>query len=1187
MEKAKILIVEDDIIQAKSIESLLLQLGYESAGLASTGAQAVEKALEAMPDLILIDIQLKGGMDGITAVTVINEKQKIPCIYLTAYSDEKTIQRAKATEPYAYLTKPVSEKDLQSNIETALYKAGMEKRLRESEQKFRRRNGSPCWLSVSSTPLTDAQGTFAGSFGMCTDITERKRAETALREKHQLLASIFNASPIGIFCLDRGGCVTAWSKASEHMFGWTEEEVLGRLNPIVPDDRMPEFLSIHKSVIAGNPLVTKEVVRHKKDGSPIVIHLSVTPLQDDAGQIVGATGMCMDITERRLAEEALRENEARYKALIENIDLGITLLDTEHRIIMVNKKHAEIFKKPADYFPGKYCYREFEKREQVCPHCPGIAAMKSGKAAEVITKGVLDDGSTRDARVMAFPLFENNKTAGFIEVVEDITDRKKAEDALRESEERFRAIANYTVDWENWIGRDGRPLWVSPSVERLTGYTAEECLEMPGFPLSLVFEEDRAREAQNFKEAVHADSSRKNHQFRFVRKDGRVRWADVSWQPIFDSHGRPMGHRSSIRDITETKQAEIHIKESRDFLDKIFTTSADGIVITAEYSRIIMTNDAMEKILGYSRNELIGKAFYDFMPPGDIHDIKGREMITQLFEEGVVNSSEQQYMHKNGHIVDVELSATFIKDDADNITGAVGVFRDITARKRSEEERMRLLAAIEQVAENIIFTDAKGVIQYVNTAVWKKTGVPREKIIGQNLFFPPGRSGETKKNLDTIWETVSSGSVWEGRVHNLLHNGSVLHLSAIITPIINDSGVITNYVNVSRDITRELDLEAQLLQSQKLEALGTLAGGIAHDFNNILGGIYNYNQLIQDDIPGGSPAADYLEENQKLISRAINLVKQILAFSRKSMLERKPVNLSTLIKEVTKMLRATIPTTIEITAAIDEHTGQILSDPTQLHQILMNLCTNAAQAMHERGGVLHIGLCPIALTPADLTNLPDMQPGPYAKLTVRDTGTGIRPDILNRIFEPFFTTKDVGKGTGMGLAVVYGIVKSHSGAITVESTPGEGSTFTVLLPRVAEDEAERVTQESPVPKGTESILFIDDEKMLIDSGTKILESLGYSVTALESSTEALAVFRKSPEAFDLVITDYTMPKMTGCELIQKLLQIRKDIPVILCTGYSEMASEERSREIGAGAFIMKPIRKRDIAETIRKVLGKK
>jgi len=325
-----------------------------------------------------------------------------------------------------------------------------------------------------------------------------------------------------------------------------------------------------------------------------------------------------------------------------------------------------------------------------------------------------------------------------------------------------------------------------------------------------------------------------------------------------------------------------------------------------------------------------------------------------------------------------------------------------------------------------------------------------------------------------------------------------------------------------------------------MEAIGTLAGGIAHDFNNILGGIYNYNQLIQDQISEKSAVAEYLSENQTLIKRAVDLVKQILAFSRKSMLERKPVNLAPLVKEVSKMLRATIPTTIEITSTVEEQACLVEAEPTQIHQLLMNLCTNAAQAMKEKGGTLHIGLCPFDLSPADSSNFPDVQPGPYVKLTVGDTGTGIKPNIMNRIFEPFFTTKEIGRGTGMGLSVVYGIVKSHNGAIAVESTPEQGSTFTVLLPRI--EEAERSDEidknERPLPKGTESILFVDDETYLIDSGKKIMESLGYKVTALHSSSKALDAFRNNPEAFDLVITDQTMPHLTGMQLIQEIHALR-------------------------------------------------
>jgi CheY-like chemotaxis protein len=299
---------------------------------------------------------------------------------------------------------------------------------------------------------------------------------------------------------------------------------------------------------------------------------------------------------------------------------------------------------------------------------------------------------------------------------------------------------------------------------------------------------------------------------------------------------------------------------------------------------------------------------------------------------------------------------------------------------------------------------------------------------------------------------------------------------------------------------------------------------------------------------------------------------------------RSPLQASVIIKESAKLLRASIPATIDIRTAIDDETGMVMSTPTHLSQLLMNLCTNAAQAMSDSGGVLRIGLARAMLDAAGAAAYADLVPGPYLRLTVSDTGPGIDPKIIGRIFEPFFTTKEVGKGTGMGLAVAHGIVKSHDGAITVSSEPGAGTTFTVLLPRLEQGAGAGAYEEQQLPRGTERILFVDDEKLIVQVGRQLLESLGYAVTSCESSLEAVELFRKTPGAFDLVITDQTMPHIAGHQLIGMLLEIRPDIPVVLATGYSEKVTEENALALGFRAYIMKPLNRRELAATIRSVL---
>jgi signal transduction histidine kinase/ActR/RegA family two-component response regulator len=379
--------------------------------------------------------------------------------------------------------------------------------------------------------------------------------------------------------------------------------------------------------------------------------------------------------------------------------------------------------------------------------------------------------------------------------------------------------------------------------------------------------------------------------------------------------------------------------------------------------------------------------------------------------------------------------------------------------------------------------------------------------------------------------------------------------------------------------------ERQLQQVLKIQAIGTLAGGIAHDFNNILFPIVGYTELTMDEVTQDSVAHSNLEEILKAANRAKDLVKQILTFSRQSDQERKPVKVQYIIKEAIRLLRASIPASTEIIFQIDEHCGPIKGDATQIHQVIMNLCTNAYQAMQEKGGNLEIKLTEVDIGYEETIEKIGMQPGKHVQLSVTDEGCGMDRSVMDRIFEPYYTTKEQGKGTGLGLSVIHGIVKNHGGDITVSSTPGKGTTFKVHLPMI--DEVDTGIQPEPdngATTGNERILLVDDEEQIVAMEQKMLENLGYQVTARTDSTEALEVFAKQPQDFDLVITDMTMPHMTGDQLAQKLLDIKPSLPVILCTGFNEVITEDKALSLGIQKFVMKPVVKNELATTIRTVL---
>ncbi len=429
--------------------------------------------------------------------------------------------------------------------------------------------------------------------------------------------------------------------------------------------------------------------------------------------------------------------------------------------------------------------------------------------------------------------------------------------------------------------------------------------------------------------------------------------------------------------------------------------------------------------------------------------------------------------------------------------------------------------------------------------------------------------------------SVETGEQFDLKLQATTAKGHPLWVRVVGHPKFKDGNCVI-MKGIIQNITEQKKMEGQLQQAQKLESIGNLAGGIAHDFNNILSSIIGYTELALDDVQKGSNIEDNLQEVYTAGKRAKDLVKQILAFARQSDEERKPVRVDTIAKEVLTLIRSTIPTTIEVKEKIESR-SLIMGNPSQVHQLFMNLCTNAAQAMENTGGILEIRLTDEKHNDSSSTLL-GLNAGNYMKITVSDTGSGISPDIIGSIFEPYFTTKGVGEGTGMGLAMVHGLVETYGGEITVDSELGQGTTFSIYLPVTKKSESCRQYEKEALPSGTDRILLVDDELPIVKMGSQVLERLGYRVTIRTSSFEALELFRSKPDDFDLVITDMTMPNMTGDKLAIEMKKIRPEIPVILCTGYSKKVSDETASEIGIKAFAYKPIVKADLAKTVRKVL---
>ena len=542
-------------------------------------------------------------------------------------------------------------------------------------------------------------------------------------------------------------------------------------------------------------------------------------------------------------------------------------------------------------------------------------------------------------------------------------------------------------------------------------------------------------------------------------------------------------------------------------------------------------------------------------------------------------------------IVNAQGGRPFTEDDIEVLSGladqasvALENALLLEEQRRVEDERRRLVTAIEQAAEMVFVVDGDERVVYANPAFEAITGYAVSEVMGRpwSRFQAPavGRDPD-----DELRRTLARGGVWAGQLELERRGGESLLVEGTISPVRDAEGQVTNYVAVQRDVTNEVHLEMQLRQAQKMEAIGTLAGGIAHDFNNLLAAILGFSNLALRRLTEGSKEEGYIQDVCQAGERAKDLVEQILTFSRRREAERRDVRVQDVIQEAVRLLRSTLPATIELVSRVDAACHPVHADPTEVHQVVMNLATNAYHAMKDQGGTLELNLDLLARGEDAADVVPALAAGTYARLEVVDTGPGMEASVRDRIFEPFFTTKPRGEGTGLGLSTVHGIVSGLGGAVAVDSRPGVGTRFRAYLPCVLAREAidpERI--ESDV-RGEGRVLLVDDEELLVTVGREMLESLGYEVEAFTTSEEALDALRSDPGRCDVVVTDQTMPGYTGLELGVRVRAMRPDLPIVLTTGFSTLATAEALEAAGIRECVRKPFSLRDIGGAVRRALG--
>jgi PAS domain S-box-containing protein len=879
--------------------------------------------------------------------------------------------------------------------------------------------------------------------------------------------------------------------------------------------------------------------------------------------------------------EKLQRSDTLLREVLDTLPIGVWITDRQGRIILGNPASRRIWAGARHVGLDRYGnYKGWwaDTGKRIRP--------EEWAAARAVTKGETSineeveiegfDGTRKFILNSALPIRgAGNEITGAIIINQDITRRREGEKKNREQ------AALLDLAHEAILVRDteDRIVFWNNGARDTYGWTREETAgRMIHAFLKTRFPEPLDKIRKHLSKNGHWEG-----QLVHIRKDKKPIVVESRWAPILGEDGKRTAVLEINRDITERKNAEDAVKRASSYTRRLIEASLDPLVTISPEGQIRDVNRATEVVTGVPRNKLIGSDFSDYFTDPR----KAREGYQEVFLKGSVKDYPLAIRHVSGKVTDVLYNATVYRSEAGEVEGVFAAARDVTERMIAEQERLRLATAVEQIAEGISILDLEGRIVYANPAFEGQHGLRHRGLVGRRFIDILEAGPGNREMIIGLLEALESGSAWNWHLSRRTPEGPVRELELSVSPIRDGSGRLINSIAVERDVTQEVQLQERIRQWQKMEALGTLAGGIAHDFNNILLPILINTELMLSEEKEDSPEARRLGQVLEAARRGKDMVRQIIAFSQQKEQERKPVEIYPIIKESLKLLRISMPKNIEIVERIESASAVAVADATQIQQVLMNLGNNAAYAMREKGGILEIGLSETSIDAKTASRFIDLKPGLYLRLSVKDTGHGMPPEVMGRVFEPFFTTKKQGEGTGMGLAVVHGIVKSHGGAISLSSEIGKGTAFTIHLPRVT-GPAEVVKEiREPFPKGTEKILFVDDEDIQVRAMDKLLAHLGYHVVGLTDAREALRVFRKQPEAFDLAITDQAMPHMSGGELAQELLRARPDLPIILCTGYSETLNEEGALALGIKAFVMKPFSVKEIAAAIRRVLPPK
>ena len=1175
----RVLIVDDEVELANALCSSLTAQGYETAAFTS-GKDAL-KALETRNfELLLTDLMMP-DMDGVAVLRAALEiDPHLAGILMTGQGTVKTAVEAMKIGALDYVLKPFKLHALLP----VLARAAEVRRLRMENVQLRET------LAVFELGQTIA-------YSLELDTLVHKAADAALKQLDADEVSLMLPTDDG----DELYVAAALGKRRDELLGkrvpfgkgiagW----VARRHEPVRLDGEVndPRFAPIHPRTDIVSAISMPMLAGGKLIG---VLNANATRRHTfTLGQVKGLNILVSTAAaalQGAMLFTHLQSAEQRYRSIFENAAEGMFQTTEDGRFILANPSLARIcgYGSPEELIAGvadiaSQLYADPEHRAEFKRQLDEQGSV-AGFEAQLRRR----DGAKIWIKINARRKFDDGRGMTYYEgTVVDITERKRTEDLLRENKAFLATLLNAIPAPVFYKDIQGGYLGFNRAFEEFFGKTRDQLIGKSAFDIS----------PRELAEVYHAKDAELLQNPGTQIYDSQVKDAcgalhDVAFHKatFTDADGRVLGLIGVILDITERKQTEQALAEEAIRRRILFEQSRDGIVVLDQNGKVYEANQRYAEMLGYSAEEISELHVWDWDDNWTQEDLLERMRLADA--EGAV--FETRHRRKDGTIYDVEISHNGVE-----LAGQKLVFcvcRDISRRKAAEqalrEREHYFRSLLVNLHEDILVIDRSHKILDANKDFLCVVGQKREELLGRYCFNVLHGYSEpcSTRGVECQLETVLGSGDPRGCLREHVGpDGRTVWVDMLYSLLKKEDGVPDCTILTLRDVTHEVEIEKQFRHAQKIEAIGTLAGGIAHDFNNILGIILGYAELELLESAGRDESRDRVEEIRKAALRAKDLVQRILAFSRKHEQERGPLQLGILLKEVLKLLRAALPSTIEIRQRIDLATdgGDLISaDATQIHQVLMNLCTNAGHAMREKGGILDVSMSNVHFGPYDSALPPELLPGSYVRICVSDTGCGMDDKVMERIFEPYFTTKGVGEGTGLGLSVVHGIVRSHEGAVTVVSQPVAGSTFCVFFP-VGAKEVEIQPAIGPVgiPMGKESILFVDDEQELARLGKQALELFGYTVFSTANSVDALETFRAAPDKFDLVVTDQTMPQMTGMELAGELRQIRPNIPVILCTGYSELVTEQNMRAAGIQEVMMKPLVIREVGRIIRRVLDR-